>query len=169
MLPRKNIAEKRIVIVDDDASVRDSLKKVLQEAGYEVVLATDGEAGAECLSRQESDLLILDLDLPKLSGFDLLDLLAECDPLLPVIVLTGQADQCEPGALAGANVLLEKPPDVGMLLETVAGLLDEATEARAGKALEGLASPGSLPPGGPPRLPRFPTRPPGAEHPGQPV
>ena len=116
-------------MVDDDAAVRDSLKKLIEQAGYQAVLADDGQQGRDCLGNEHFDLLILDLDLPKISGWDLLDWLALNERHLPVIVLTALVDECEPGALVTADVLLEKPPDVSLLLKTVDKLLQEPTEA----------------------------------------
>lgn len=121
----------RILIIDDDKSVRDSLSKVLQETGYSVELAADGREGAMFLVGKEFDLLVLDLDLPKLSGFDLLDIRLERQPALPVIILTGMASQCEPGALGIIDALLEKPADVRVLLGTIEKLVTEPKEKRA--------------------------------------
>lgn len=115
-----------VLIIEDDQSVRDSLKKVLEESGYAVAAAADGLEGAACLKRLHPDLMLLDLNLPKLTGFEILDLVRERHAGLPVIVLTGLADQCEPGALAGASALLEKPVDVKVLLEVIKVLLDGA-------------------------------------------
>ena len=129
----------RILIIDDDRSVRDSLKQVLQDTGYAVSAAADGQEGLSALNQQQFQLLILDLDLPKVSGWDILDVAAEQHPSLPVVILTGLADQCEPGALAEADALLEKPTDADVLLNLVETLLNEPTEKR----LRAKARPGA--------------------------
>ncbi|HEV2211517.1 MAG TPA: response regulator [Verrucomicrobiae bacterium] len=123
--------KKTILVADDDTSIRSSLQKVLQEAGYRVLLAADGRQTADCLNQQSADLLILDLNLPAPGGFELLDLTREQHPSMSVLVLTGLLAQCEPGALAGADFLIEKPPDVAMLLQEVELLLNESEEQRA--------------------------------------
>ncbi len=120
---------RRILVVDDDAAIRNSLKKLVDQAGYQAVLADDGRQGRDCLASEHFDLLILDLDLPKISGWDVLDWLAVNERHLPVIVLTALADECEPGALVTADVLLQKPPDVSVLLKTIDELLHEPPEA----------------------------------------
>lgn len=69
------------------------------------------------------DLIVLDLNLPRLTGFDILDRARLRDLALPIIVLTGLTNQCEPGALNGADALFEKPPDVAALLHKIEELL----------------------------------------------
>lgn len=114
-----------ILIIDNDTAVRDSLKRILQENNYAAVLAADGQRGVECLSQQAFDLLILDLDLPELNGFDVIDLAIQRFPSLPILVLTGILDQCEPGSLTHIDVVMEKPADVPCLLQTVRTLTTE--------------------------------------------
>ena len=125
---------KRILVVDDDRGVRDSLKRILAESGHDVVLASDGSQGAQQIDNEEFDLVVLDLDLPKLCGFDLLDLLGAHSPTRPVIVLTGMLGDCEPGSLAGADVVLEKPPDVSLFLSAVSVLLGGSLQSRMRQA-----------------------------------
>lgn len=122
--------KKRILVVDDDVSVRDSLKKLLEETGYAVLLCADGQEGAETLVQNKVELIVLDLDLPKLTGFDLIDLAMARASSTPIIILTGVADQCLPEALAGADALMEKPPDVCLLLQTIQSLLAEVPADR---------------------------------------
>lgn len=141
--------KKRILIIDDDAAVRHSLGKVLTRAGYEVILAADGRTGSAELAQQALDLLLLDLNLPDISGFDLLDLATQRVPPVTVIILTGLAEQCAPGSLEGAAALLDKPLDAALLLKTVEGLLTRPTAG-------GRPRPG--PPAGNARLGRSPNR-----------
>lgn len=122
--------KKSILVIDDDVAVRKALQRVLEEAGYWVSLAQDGETGAVQLRQSRWDLMVLDLGLPGVSGWDVLDLGRSLEPSLPVIILTGLLDQCEPGAFGGADALLVKPPEVALLLETVQRLLAEPAEAR---------------------------------------
>src|SRR5690348_6195353 len=117
--------KKQILILDDDNSVRESVCKVLAGTGYHVVQAADGKSGLAQLRRQHFDLLLLDLDLPDVTGFDVLDVIRERVPLVPVIILTGVAEQCAPGSLLGATALLHKPMDVLQLLQTVEIVLSQ--------------------------------------------
>ncbi|MGH7970662.1 MAG: response regulator [Limisphaerales bacterium] len=123
--------QKTLLVADDDPSIRSSLEKVLQAAGYRVLLAADGAEAADGLKTQSVDLVVLDLNLPAPGGFELLDLIREQHPTVSVLVLTGLLAQCEPGALAGADFLIEKPPDVAVLLQQVELLLNESEEQRA--------------------------------------
>ncbi|HZR16256.1 MAG TPA: response regulator [Verrucomicrobiae bacterium] len=133
--------KRRILVIDDDVSVRDALKKILNTSGYSVQLASDGREGADSLAQDKFDLLVLDLDLPEVSGFDILDIVAERDASLPIVILTGMAGQCEAGSVAGADALLEKPPDVWLLLNTIERLLGETSAERLERLAHGPPPP----------------------------
>jgi DNA-binding response OmpR family regulator len=119
-----------VLIVDDDAPVRESLRKVLQSEGYDVVLAADGQEGLEQFDPARIDLLLLDLNLPKKSGWDLFERFTSINPLLAVIIITGRHNQRKLATAAGVGALMEKPLDVPLLLQTVATLLAEPMEIR---------------------------------------
>ncbi len=122
--------KKRILLVDDEHSIREGLSKVLRAENYEVVLANNGQEAIEALARQPSDLLLLDLGLPVKDGWETLKWLAGVNPSLPVIIITGRWKQEALAAAAGVDVLMEKPLDVPLLLQLVRDLLEEAPEAR---------------------------------------
>ena len=132
-----------VLMIDDDPSVRGSLSKLLEESGYGVRTAADGRSGLRLLQREQFHLLVLDLDLPGISGWDLLDFAGSHWPLMPVLVLTGFSSQCVPGSLYGADALLEKPPDVARLLDIIATLLSETAEARLHRRGKGPLGPGA--------------------------
>jgi len=119
---------KRVLVVDDDVAIRESLKKVLETADYEVALAADGQEAVERFGPSRPDLLILDLNLPIKSGWEAFENLTRANPCVPVIIITGLANQHEFAALAGAGALLEKPVEVPALLETMEKLLAEPKE-----------------------------------------
>ena len=124
---------KRILLVDDERSIRESLSKILRAENYEVVLAeTSQEAiekhGAECI-----DLLILDLT-PFKNGWASLEWLIAINPRSPVVIITGRTNQRSLAETAGADVLMEKPLDVPLLLQTVRELMDEPMKNRAQRA-----------------------------------
>jgi DNA-binding NtrC family response regulator len=122
------IMKKRILIVDDDISIRSSLQKILSDSGYEVSTAQDGDAAEDQFRRV--DLLILDLNLPVQDGWDVLGHVNASYPLLPVIVITGMADQLEEQTIPGASAFLEKPIEVSALLRTIERLLSVTPEER---------------------------------------
>ena len=129
----------RLMVVDDDASVRESLTKVLEDAGYDVVLASDAEEAEARFDAQKISLLVLDLNLPGRDGWDVLEHVNSCAPLLPVILITGLADQLATRSIPGASALLEKPVDAPVMLKTIERLLATMVEDRLseGERLQG--------------------------------
>src|SRR5437773_78800 len=125
---------KRILLVDDERSIRESLSKILRGENYEVVLAENGQEAIEKHGAERIDLLILDVNMPVKNGWATLEWLAEVNPLLPVIIITGRSNQRALPETAGADVLMEKPLDVPLLLQTVRELMDEPMESRARRA-----------------------------------
>ena len=116
---------KRILLVDDERSIRESLSKILGAENYEVVLAENGHEAIEKHGAQRIDLLILDLNMPVKNGWDTLDWLVKIDPVLPVVIITGRSNQRALAETAGADALMEKPLDVPLLLQTIRELMDE--------------------------------------------
>ncbi len=118
----------RVLVVDDDAAIRAAMKPVLEEAGYEVVLAADGETAVGRFASEPFDLLILDLNLPHLQGWDVFERVTTRDPLIPVIIITAMPDQFRTALAAGVGALMEKPVDVPALLAVMDQLLAERKE-----------------------------------------
>jgi two-component system OmpR family response regulator len=129
--------KKRILAVDDDVSVREALKRILEDSGYDVVLATDGADGEAKLKDQAFDLLILDLNMPGRDGWDVLGCASANHPLLPVIIITGMFDQLDSAIIPGVASLLKKPIDVLPLLTEIEKVLSETFEQRLGRATAG--------------------------------
>lgn len=126
----KRPMNKRVLIVDDDKSVREALCKVLREEGFEPCLAADGLEALEKRDRLRFGLILLDLGLPGLTGWEIYERILRDDPALPVIIVTGQASQLGTAAAAGVGALMEKPLDIPRLLRTIRRLLAEPAEAR---------------------------------------
>ena len=80
--------------------------------------------------RDNIDLLLLDLNLPGNSGWDVFGTLTSLNPFLPIIIITGRDNQHELAAEAGVGALMEKPLDLPMLLKTITELLAESSETR---------------------------------------
>jgi len=119
-------SRRRILLVDDDASVRESLSAVLVGEGYLVVPASDGQQALESAAAGAVDLVLLDLNMPRKNGWDTFEQLTRAHPLLPVIVITARPNQFFTALGAGAGALLEKPVEIPVLLQTVARLLAES-------------------------------------------
>lgn len=120
--------KKRILVVDDDSSIRSSLQKILEESGYDLTVVPDGESAQAEFAK--ANLLILDLNLPIQDGWDILGQVNAGYPLLPVIVITGLADQLDERMIPGASAFLEKPIEVPALLRTIELLLNRPPEDR---------------------------------------
>ena len=113
----------KVLVVDDDLSVRASMKKVLQGAGYEVLLAADGQEALDRLGSEHIDLMLLDMNLPLRNGSDILEQIRAKDATLPIITLTTFAHQNRSTSAARASAFMEKPLDASRLLEVIHWLL----------------------------------------------
>lgn len=122
--------KEKVLVVDDDASVRKSLRKVLVDAGYEVALAGDGREAVEQFESGHFDLVLLDIGLPVKNGWDTFERITNQAPVLPIIVITGQANPHDMVVAAGVGALMEKPLDVTELLNTMQALLVEPVQDR---------------------------------------
>ena len=121
---------KRILLVDDDLTVRDSLNDVLLSEGYLVIPAENGQQALDLASKSPVDLVLLDLNMPVKNGWDTFEQLTREHPLLPIIIVTARPNQLFTAAGAGAGALLEKPLDIPAMLRAIAKLLAEPADAR---------------------------------------
>jgi DNA-binding NtrC family response regulator len=110
-----------VLIIDDEAAIRESLEALLTMEGFNVIMAADGPAGLEHLAHSEFDLLLLDLALPGESGIDLLPRILEMQPQLPVIMITafGTVANVVDAIRAGAENFVQKPWDNEKLLADI--------------------------------------------------
>lgn len=131
--------ESTILLVDDEAVVRQVAERILKRAGYSVTTAPDGETALAILRQAGSRvaLVMLDLQMPGMGGAACLARLRELDATLPIIVTTGGEPDAETevGLRAAAQAIVRKPYDVQRLLAIVGNLLDRtgggAAEARS--------------------------------------
>lgn len=119
----------KVLVVDDEPNIVLSLEFLMQQAGFEVVTAADGESALERISDSAPDLLLLDISLPGISGFDVLEQLRS-DPhhqRLPIIMLTahGREVEREKGLALGADDYVTKPFSTQALVDKVKALLAE--------------------------------------------
>jgi DNA-binding response OmpR family regulator len=123
----------RILVVEDDAKVLRFLKKGLETQQYAVETAEDGREGERRLSTQRYDLIILDLNLPHVSGLELAARLRQRDPQVPVLMLTALGTTADKlaGFDAGADDYLVKPFEFAELLARVRVLLKRGSAPAA--------------------------------------
>jgi two-component system, OmpR family, response regulator MprA len=122
----------RLLVVDDDPDLRDSLRRALGYAGYSVATAANGADALGAVSRSPVDLIILDVLMPMLDGFDTCRALRERGNATPVLVLTARdtVDDRVTGLDAGADDYLVKPFALRELVARVNALLRRAQPAR---------------------------------------
>ena len=119
----------RILVIDDDQAVRDSLRRSLEFNGFDVALASDGAEALANLSTIAPDLLIADVMMPRLDGLEMTRALRSAGNDVPILVLTARdsvGDRVE-GLDAGADDYLPKPFDLQELLARIRALLRRAT------------------------------------------
>jgi len=115
----------RLLVVEDEAALRDSLVEQLKQAGFNVDAAADGEEGLYCGREYALDLAIIDLGLPKLPGLELIKKLRADSKSYPILILTARdrwQDKVE-GLQAGADDYLAKPFHFEELMARVQALL----------------------------------------------
>ncbi|MDT8441445.1 MAG: response regulator [Desulfuromonadales bacterium] len=114
---------KRVMTVDDSATVRQILKMTLEEASYQVFQAEDGQDALEKLIDQEIDLLVTDLNMPRLDGIELIKQVRQSPGrrFLPIIMLTSEShpEKKQAGKAAGASGWIVKPFKPTQLLAVV--------------------------------------------------
>lgn len=137
----------RILVVEDDASLLFGLKKNLQYEGYEVLTADDGERGLQLAVDGKPDLIVLDIMLPKINGFELCETLRRSKIDTPVIFLSAKSAEIDKvnGLELGGDDYMTKPFSVRELLARVKSILrrlkddEEAAPTRFGDVEVDLA------------------------------
>ena len=116
-----NTTSSRILVIDDEAGIRESLEVLLTLEGYTVEMAIDGEEGMGLLEKRTYDLVLLDLALPGQTGLELLPQIHERYPELPVVMITayGTVDNVVEAVRAGAENFVQKPWDNEKLLADI--------------------------------------------------
>lgn len=118
----------RILIIEDEAAIRRVLVKILSEEnqGYEVFEAEDGLAGMEIIAKEDFDLVLCDIKMPKMDGVEVLEAVKKIKPEIPIVMISGHGDldTAVNTMKLGAFDYISKPPDLNRLLNTVRNALD---------------------------------------------
>jgi LmbE family N-acetylglucosaminyl deacetylase/CheY-like chemotaxis protein len=122
----------RILLVDDDPALGGYLTRVLRNGGFDVAHELDAHAGLSCVKAEQWDLLITDIELPGMSGLELLERVTELAPDLPVAVLTGHpsVDYAVSALRGAAAEFLSKPVSAADLLAKATELIESGRAAR---------------------------------------
>lgn len=112
-----------ILVVDDNAIMRDAVAKVLGNAGYQVFQAADGDAAIADTHQRPVDLLITDLVMPGREGIETIQHFIQKFPRIPIIAMSGMPEYLPMAKALGAAVALEKPIAFAALLQAVRSLI----------------------------------------------
>ena len=114
----------RVLLVDDDPKVLDTLRDMVGALGYDSIPAGSGQAAITAIAEKWPHVVLLDLKMPGMSGLEVLAFIQQHHRYMPVIVVTGAADEGRDALAAGALTVIAKPYQVAVL----AGVLERAME-----------------------------------------
>lgn len=119
----------KILVIDDERAIRNTLKEVLEYEKYEVDLAEDGPTGLEMFAANSYDIVLCDIKMAKMDGIEVLVKIAETTSDIPVIMISGHGniDTAVEAIKKGAYDFLEKPLDLNRLLITIRNAMDKST------------------------------------------
>lgn len=117
-----------ILVVDDDKHTRMLLRAILEDAGYTVTTANNGEEALDVLDREHIDLVVLDIMMPKMDGYEFTKTIRETNDALPILMVTAKQDAADEkqGFLVGTDDYITKPIDEEKMLLRIKALLRRA-------------------------------------------
>jgi len=119
----------KILIIDDEELIRETLRDILEHEGYQVEEASDGQMGINLIKKNSFDLILCDIKMPKVDGMEVLEKSMESAPDVPVIMISGHGtvETAIEAAKKGAFDFISKPPDLNRMLITIRNALDKST------------------------------------------
>lgn len=128
----------RILAIDDEQSILESLREILEYENYEVDIAQEGEEGLEYFRNNKYDAVFLDIKMPKMDGLEVLDQLMEISADVPVIMISGHGtiDTAVDSIKKGAFDFIEKPLDLNRLLVTLKNAMEKKDLVKETKRLK---------------------------------
>ena len=130
----------KILVIEDEEAIRRVLKKILteQDAAYDVYVAANGIDGLHEIEKQQFDLVLCDIKMPKMDGIEVLQNIKSRKPDLPVIMISGHGDlETAVGTMRmGAFDYISKPPDLNRLMTTISHALSRKTLEQENKVLK---------------------------------
>ena len=138
--------EKTVLVVEDEANIVTILTINLEKEGYRVLSAYDGQAGLELARREKPDLILLDLMLPKLNGFEVCRTLRDGGDTVPILMLTAREEESDKvkGLELGADDYITKPFSMRELLARVKANIRRTAMSQSGPAEGAMAAGGGL-------------------------
>ncbi len=129
----------RILTIDDEALVRTSIRNYLEDCGFEVIEAENGQSGIDAFEREKPDLVLLDLRMAGLDGLQVMEILRRLSPDTPLVVASGTgniSDVVEALHLGAWDYIFKPVQDMGVLLHSVTKCLKESRLKRENKAYQ---------------------------------
>lgn len=128
----------KILVIDDQRSIRSTLKDILEMEGHTVVLAEDGAQGVEAFAADSFDVVLTDIKMPNMDGMEVLDKIMETRPDCPVIMISGHGDidTAVESIKKGAYDFIQKPLDLNRLLITIKNAVEKGALVVDNKALK---------------------------------
>ena len=128
----------KILVIDDEKSIRDTLKEILEYEDHKVDLAEDGEEGLESFKNNKYDIILLDIKMPKKDGIEVLEDIFGVTTDVPVIMISGHGniDTAVESIKKGAYDFIEKPLDLNRLLVTIRNAMDRSSLIKETKTLK---------------------------------
>src|SRR6056297_1867373 len=119
----------KILVIDDERSIRNTLKDILEYEKYEVDLAEDGKKGIDKVKQGEYDIVLCDIKMPGLDGIEVLEQIHSLASDTPVVMISGHGniDTAVESIKKGAYDFIEKPLDLNRLLITIRNAMDKST------------------------------------------
>jgi DNA-binding response OmpR family regulator len=124
------MGRRTILVIEDDAAIRNGILDALKFHGYETIFADDGKKGLESALSADYDLLLLDLMLPRIGGLEILESLRKTRPTVPVVILTAKGEEQDrvKGLKLGADDYMVKPFSVKELMARIEAVLRRSPE-----------------------------------------
>ncbi|NOZ46719.1 MAG: sigma-54-dependent Fis family transcriptional regulator [Chlorobi bacterium] len=118
----------KILVIDDEKSIRNTLKEILEYEKYKVEVAENGIEGLDAIKKSSFDVVLCDIKMPEMDGIEVLDKVFEITSELPVIMISGHGniDTAVEAIKKGAYDFIEKPLDLNRLLITIKNALDHS-------------------------------------------
>lgn len=128
----------RILVIDDERAIRNSLKEILEYENHEVELAEDGPSGIKMVESGSFDVVLCDIKMPQMDGIEVLESLQESNPEIPVIMISGHGniDTAVEAIKKGAFDFIEKPLDLNRILITIRNATDKNVLIKETKTLK---------------------------------
>ena len=128
----------KILVIDDEKSIRDTLKEILEYEEHQVDLAADGDEGLTLFNENKYDIVLLDIKMPQKDGIEVLEEIFKINYEIPVIMISGHGniDTAVETIKKGAYDFIEKPLDLNRLLVTIRNAMDKSTLVNETKTLK---------------------------------